>query len=407
MKQHKGYALVTILILLGVCMFGATALMTISILESKISKSQTEGDVAYYAAEAGVNDAIWRLNNNATYKQSMADGTLSVSYSTTDTPATGQGFTTTMTTPAQGAGYALISVVGTSNNGTFTSTRQVQATVFQGGGSPSFGSNAIFGGDSTNGIAVSNGNSSVTISGGDIFSRGPITVNSASVSMAGQYMQAVGNYTKSGNGTVTSAGTHAANVPVAPATITTPGFDFSPYPSLPTTKCTAALYAAQTQLRCTPAQFQALIGNNSSFSFPNQVVYVDAALSMASWIKNKTITFNGLFIINGTFSITNAASNLVINVNDPGNGKSGIIVKSDITNAAGTWNINGIVYSSGKITFSSSQAATIDGALVAGGAISLNTSLSLNISFNAGRGTAVLGGSSPTAVNVAHWEEEY
>lgn len=409
MKRYlpkRGYALATILILLGVCMFGAAALVTISVLESKISKSQTESTVAYYVAEAGVHDALWRLNNDSTYKAAMTAGTLNVTYSTTDKPASGQSFTVHITTPAQGAGYALIDVTGTSNNGTFTSTRRIQASAFQGGSDPSIGDNALFAGGSQ-GLTLTNGSSSLVVTNGDFYSRADITINQATLNVGSNKIEAVGTYSENSANVTAGGGIFAANRPPAPGDIPTPGYDFAQYSSLPTNKCTTGQYASQTQLRCTPAQFQSLIGNNATFSFPNQVVYVSGSLTMNSWIKNKTLNFNGLFVVNGGLSVTGAASGLNVNVTDPGNGKCGVVMSGAMTNSSGNWNIQGVLYSAGDLTLTNSRNITVDGAMVTGGKLSINTGLQLTLNFNATRASGVLGGTTPTTVEVSHWEEEY
>lgn len=59
MRRQPGYALATILILLGVAMFSGAAIVTVSTLESKISASQKEGLDAYYVAEAGIESSLW------------------------------------------------------------------------------------------------------------------------------------------------------------------------------------------------------------------------------------------------------------------------------------------------------------------------------------------------------------
>jgi hypothetical protein len=405
-NPKRGYALATILILLGVCMFGAAALVTISVLESKISRSQTESTVAYYVAEAGVHDAVWRLNNDSTYKAAMSAGTLNATYTATNKPATGESFTVTLTTPAEGAGYALIDVTGTSNNGTFTSSRRIQVSAFQGGSTPSIGDNALFAGGSQ-GLSLTNGSSSLVVTNGDFYSRGGITINQATLNVGPNKIEAVGTYVANSANVTAGGGIFASNRPPAPGDIPTPGFDFAQYNSLPTTKCTSALYASQTQLRCTPAQFQTLIGNNTTFSFPNQVVYVSGALTMNSWAKNKTLNFNGLFVVNGGFSITGAASNLAVNVTDPGTGKSGVVASGAINNASGNWNIQGVLYTAGSLTLTNSRNVTVDGAMVAGGKLDINTGLQLNLNFNPTRASGVLGSSNPTTVEVSHWEEEY
>ncbi|HSI20603.1 MAG TPA: hypothetical protein VLA04_02770 [Verrucomicrobiae bacterium] len=406
-KPQKGYALATILILLGVCMFGAAALVTISILESKISRSHVEGTVAYYVAEAGVTDAVWRLNNDTAYTNALAAGTLNVTYAAADTPATGQGFTVTMVTSAEGAGYATITVTGTADNGTFTAQRKIETSVFRGStppGSP-IGDNVFFGGGS---LAITNGGSDVLVTNGDLYMLGNISIHQATVNAAGRTINAEGSYSASG-ATVTSAGIYASNYPPAPSEgLSVPGYDFTQYTSLATNKCTAALYAAETQLRCTPAQFESLIGADDDFSFPNPVVYIDGSLSFTNWARDKTITTNGLFVVNGNLSSNNAASNFQFVVNDPGTGRAGIIVKSNVNNGSGTWTVNGVMYASGSVSFTNNQTVTIDGAVVAGGSVNINTGLSLNLAYNETRIISVLGGiTNPSAVRVLHWEEEY
>jgi hypothetical protein len=403
LQPQRGYALATILILLGVCMFGAAALVTISILESRISRSQQEGTVAYYVAEAGVNDAMWRLNNTTTYQAALSAGTLNASYAVSNQPATGQSFTVTLTTPAEGAGYAFIDVIGSSNNGTFTAQRRVQVTVFQGmGGTPVTGDNAFLAGGSA---TVTNGSSALNILNGDFYARGAVVINQATVNGAGRFIETLSTYS-SNSSSVTVAGIHASNYPPPPTSIAIPGYNFAQYNSLPTNRCTAGQYAAQVQLRCTPTQLRNLIGSNSSFTFNNAVVYVDSSLTMNSWARNKSITFNGLLVVNGDLSVTGAASNLALTFNNPGSNVSGLAVAGNINNSSATWVVNGVYYASGTATFTNSNAITVNGAVIVAGGVSINTGVSFTLNYVSSVITGVLGG-TPTAVQVQHWEEEY
>lgn len=311
-RPRRGYALATILILLAVCMFGAAALVTISILESKISRSELEGTIAYYAAEAGIKDAVWRLNNVSTYNTPLNAGTLNATYSVTDKPAVGQGFTVTLLSLAQSNNAAQVDVIGTSNNGNFTATRHIRVTVFQGDPTPSFGAFAFLAGGAT---TVTNGSSALLVNNGDFYSRSNITINSATFNAGTYTINAMGNYTAN-NSTVTSGGIFAANRPPAPSAVAVPGYNFAQYSGLPTNRCTAGQYNGQAQLRCSPAQFQALIGSSNNFTFNNSVVYIDAATTFNSWVRNKTITFNGLLVINGNFTVNSAATNFAINTVD-------------------------------------------------------------------------------------------
>jgi hypothetical protein len=402
MRPRKGYALATILVLLGVCMFGAAALITISILESRISRSQIEGTVAYYVAEAGVNDAVWRLNTDINLRNALAAGTLNSTYSFSDRPAAGQGFSVVITTADQGAGYASIEVTGAVDNGNFVARRKIRASVFLGAETPAIGGNSLFGGGN---LSVTNGGSSFTFVSGDLYSRGKIVINQANIQGPNGTINAVDSYSAQGS-TVNVAGIYASNYPPAPIDVQVPGYNFAQYLSLPTDRCTAALYAAQQQLRCTPSQFQALLGSESSFTFNNAVVFIDGGLQFNAWAKDKQITFNGLLVVRGDLSMNDAAKNLVINITNPGNDLCGIVVAGNINNSMGTWNVQGVYYASGSASFTNPNGITINGAIIAGGNININTGLYLDLSFNSGPIIQVIGG-QPNPVRVLHWEEEY
>jgi Tfp pilus assembly protein PilX len=404
LRPRKGYALATILILLGICMFGAAALVTISILESRISRSQLEGTVAYYVAEAGVSDAVWRLNNNSTLRNALIAGTLATNYSVTDQPQAGQSFTVTLATGPQGAGYGTVEVVGTVNNGSFIAQRRIQASVFIGDGSaPVTGGNVIYGASD---ISITNGNGAVTLKTGNLYARRHIIINQASVDGPGRTINALGNYS-SNSSTVNVAGIYAANYPPAPTdNVVAPGYNFSQYSGLPTNQCTAANFASQTQLRCTPTQLRNLIGSATNFTFNNQVVFVDSGLTFNSWARDKNLTFNGLLVVNGDVEVTGSADNFTLTINNPGNDQSGIVAAGNITNSNGMWNIDGIYYASGNMWFNNPGTISISGAVIAAGNISMNTGVAIDLSFNGGPVAGVIGG-TPTAVRVLHWEEQY
>lgn len=69
MKQ-KGTVLVIGFIIMGVLMVLAVYFLGFTITESRISRTQTIGTQAYYLAEAGINEAIWKLK----YDTTTADG---------------------------------------------------------------------------------------------------------------------------------------------------------------------------------------------------------------------------------------------------------------------------------------------------------------------------------------------
>ncbi len=67
MNQKKNGAIVVIALLsLGILLVLGTYFLSFNITESKIVKSQETGSSAYYIAEAGINEVIWKLKNDDT-----------------------------------------------------------------------------------------------------------------------------------------------------------------------------------------------------------------------------------------------------------------------------------------------------------------------------------------------------
>lgn len=396
--KRPAYALATILILLGVAMFGAGAIVTISRLESKISRSSQEASTAYYVAEAGVQDAMWRLNNDVTYSGPLADGTLNASYTATNFPATGQNFTVTMVTDSSlGAGYGTIDVVGTSNNGDFTASRHVQTEVFKGSNGVTTNGNAFF---SAGKITLTNVTGTLQLNGGGIYSSNNIALSNAKLNTTNSYdINAVGTYTTSSS-TVTTRAIHSTNNnPPAATLVPTPSFNFTDY-------STSSGYT----VKYTPAQFQNLFCNACAATVNlSGVVYVSGAVSMPNSAKNKTLNMNGMLVIAGNFTVPSSVTTFTVNVTDPGTGKSGIFVSGATSISVGNWTINGVMYTAGNTTFAlgSSQGLTINGALISGGTTTINASIGTSITYNDTRVSATVGNGPATALELQHWEEEY
>ena len=398
--KPKGYALATVLILMGVMLFGVGAIITVSTLESKISRSHQEGARAYYVAEAGIVDALWRLNNTANYKAALKAGTFNstFNYTATNTPATNQRFSVSFASTA--ANYATVTVLGYSNNGSFEAQRKISTDVFVGPAPGPTEGNAIMSGGT---LDIDNGSASVVISGGDVYATGKqstgvgINIDKATVNIGSKDFNSPRSYVVNG-GTVTNGTIHASNFPVAADEITIPGIDFSYYSS----HCGSYCY--------TSSSFQNRIANaSSSVSFPGPITYVSGDVNLGnSWAKNKTINITGMLVINGSLTTSGSTKGLVINVTQPsGGGGSGVFLRSNMNNGGGTWNVNGVLYASGTMTFTKTEAVSIQGALIAGDTVTLNTGLQFNLTYQSGRVTPVFGAGEPAPVEVKHWEEEY
>ncbi len=389
-SHRPAYALATILILMGVVLFGAGALVTISTIERKIAYSQQEGITAYMVAEAAHSEALWRLNTTPAYSSALLAGTLNIQFTATDSPLSGQGYTVRMVSTS--AGNATIDVDSTVDNGNFIARRALRSQVFSGPVSSPISDKVIYSGAD---IGFNNGSSNIITSNGNIYARTTINLNNTNIQAGTGFIQAVGNYSAN-NSTVNSAGIRSANNPPAPADIPAPSVDFSGYQT-----SANSTYATGT------AFINAIANGGSTVNFPGPITYVNGNVAFGNSVRNKTVNITGLLVVNGTVTTNSSVSGLRINFTDPGNAKAGLLAANNITFNSGTFNIAGVIYSAGTIRFISAPSVTLNGGVVAGSSIQVNPGSVFNLTGNSTRMSTMFGGGTPSAVQVQHWEEEY
>ena len=393
--RRPGYALATVLVLLGVAMFGIGALVSVSALESKISRSQQESVSAYYVADAGLADAMWRLNNDQTLLAALRAGTLNNTYTAVNAPQTGQGFTVTMTTDAGGAGYGLISVDAMSNNGSFVSQRQVQSHVFS-ASAPAPGLNtgniSVLSGGA---MDINNGAGTVQLNNSDLYSRSTLDLSQAKVNLGTGKIKALGNYTGTG-GTITSGGISAANMPPAPASVLVPSYDF-----------TTALNSCNATYNGLDLFLMSIF--TPTITLPGPVTCVTGDLSLLGGLPFGLTNLNvtGILVVNGNFGL-NTVGNGSVNVvfTDPGTGVSGLAVKGATSISGGTWTMDGVMYTGGSETIAGTPSVTIRGGLFTGSSMVINPGTTFNVTLNTTRIANTLSTAAQPPSNVVrtnHW----
>ncbi len=389
-QKRRGYALATILILLGVALFGASAMVTISTIERKIAYSQQEGITAYMVAEAAHSEALWRLNTTPAYSAALLAGTLNIQFTATDSPLAGQGYTVRMVSTS--AGNATIDVNSTVNNGNFTARRVISSQVFSGPVSSPLSDKVLYSGTS---IGFNNGSSNIITNNGNIYARTTINLNNTNIQAGTGFIQALGNYSAN-NSTVSSAGIQSANNPPPPADVPAPSVDFSGYQS-----------TANTTYNSGNSFINAIANGGSTVNFNGPITYVNGNVTFGNSTRNKTVNITGLLVINGTVTTNGSVSGLRVNFTDPGNSKSGLLAANNVTFNSGTFNVQGVIYSAGTLRFISAPSITVNGGVVAGSSIQVNPGATFNLTGDPTRMTTMFGGGAPSAVQVQHWEEEY
>ena len=74
--QEKGVILVITFLILGVLLTLGSYFLTFALIESRISQSQVIATQTYYLAEAGINEAIWKIKNDPTWMANFGNAYL-------------------------------------------------------------------------------------------------------------------------------------------------------------------------------------------------------------------------------------------------------------------------------------------------------------------------------------------
>lgn len=230
--KQKGTVLVIAFLIMGVLMILGIYFLSFALTESRIAKSQTVGTQTYYLAEAGINEALWKLKYDETeedgdvpwatcFVTSTASCGNCTSWSATFTRNTNllvPNSTTTVTIQNSECARGRITATSTiALPGGRSAQRVVETTVFKSLASPTDGA-AIFSGGSSENIDI---DFSKIKAYGDLFSNHNLNIkwwstvevydNATTVEAEGRIL-AVGNYNKSAGSTVSSTAICAKNI---------------------------------------------------------------------------------------------------------------------------------------------------------------------------------------------------
>ena len=166
-------------------------LLSFALTEDKIAHSQAWGAKTYYLAEAGIQEMVWKLKNDASYKNSFETNPVWTAGFTRSNPfGSDSGSYTTSITNTNLAHGNIISTGSININGQ-TSQRIIKTYVYRALGQSGLGLSASY---ADGNIDISS--SKVNYNGGNAHSNGVFNINGASnVNVQGN-LEAVGNYKK-------------------------------------------------------------------------------------------------------------------------------------------------------------------------------------------------------------------
>ncbi|KKQ61328.1 MAG: hypothetical protein US81_C0007G0008 [Parcubacteria group bacterium GW2011_GWE2_38_18] len=396
--NQKGVALILSMITMSLILFLMMYFLNFTATETKISKSQTFSTKTYYLAEAGINEMIWKIKNDANYKNDFeSNPNWETSFTRTNPFGVNSGsYEVSIKNTSQAHGE-IISKASFIVNGNKTSQRIIKTSIYKAMGQSGIGNNA---GYSDGNIEITN--STVNYQGGAHSNNVFNIKNNSTVNIAGN-LQAVGNFLTSGAiSTINiSSSTYASNFPLGPATpIDMPAIDFNSASSTSFKNLAVNVYTAN--------QFEGLLEDNENLILNQGITYVVGNTEIS---KAESLTIPGALVVEGDLAIDDDSVN--INVTHVPGQPSGLLAtnKIDFDGEVGNVSIEGIIYAANLVNIKNIDNGGIFN--VTGGIVGRKLTIegvarTVNIIHDNQILIDVLKATefSPVIL-VDHWEEEY
>lgn len=392
-KQYKGFALLAVVTVLGVLLLLTGYFMEQSIGEIKISKSEVMVNKSYYLSEAGANEAVYKLKNDATWKANFLNGTLNNTTSTRNNVFDANGSYTIAATSIS-PGTADVVVTATYTMGAKQSKRVIKTRLSRATGSGINWHQSVYSGGGGGNNGYLNVERNCTVTDGTLHANQNFKVKGATLNIYNGVVSSSDNIIENSGGKIML---HNSTRNDDAEEINMPSLDIDSA-SLTSLKNRANQVYTSTQFRDLPS---GTILNGITFVTGNAV-----------W-TDKNLTINGMLVSSGDINIT-LNNSKTLTINSSANG-SGLFTKTTVnltieTNSSVT--INGLIYASYSQNYSISNANFT----LTGGTISYRTTFSgsggiCSVTYNENLTSQpfdpVLNGSESPIIQVNHWEEAY
>jgi hypothetical protein len=401
-KQQKGFLLVSSIIILSGMMLIMNFYLNGIIQNVKFSQILNASPQTYYLAESGVQEAMWKIQNDPLWKNNFETdpnwkGTL------TRNNALVPGGSWSVTVENQGLAQALITATSTiAVSGTQTQ-RVVKASVYKAFNADPLISVAAFAEKNLTGLG-----SVVNLSGGDFFTNKDIDLKLFSSWTTDKKARAVNKINVAFFSELNAdEGKYDKTNPPIPEQILMPAIDFDS--SDPNS------YKSRADYVFTSDQFKKLMDDYPVLELEG-IIYVTGNVFIK---KGSTVIINGVLLTDNSLSIGNGFSvewePAVLIINNTGTGNpSGVLSKKNIT--IGGFNsdvvINGLAYAGSNFTIkdgiTQNVTVNIDGAVIAN---EIDVQISWQpvvITLNQNYVSQALG--TPLFSQILfinHWEEKY
>lgn len=402
-KNKKGVALLLTVLMISLVLFLAIYFLSFVITEKKISKSQAWGAKTYYLAEAGVQEMVWRLKNNSTYKNNFeTDANWTETFTRNDPFGSGSGSYSVTITNSSLAHGEIVSTGSINIGGSQETQRVIKTSVYRAMGSTlSLEDNC---GYADGNIDISF--SLVNFYNGSAHSNNNFIINGVSTANIDTDLNVVNTYNKSWMSNVNVGGD--INNPTAE--ISMPAVDFDSADSESLKNKADVIY--------TESEFEDLLDANQNLTLNDPITYVEGDVDIYG---DFDITINGLLVIERDFEVgrkycwsgLSRCGRTSLAVNHTEGEPSGILAKRKIYFKLWTGNmdINGVVYANDQLDILSFPLGfnfDANGGLVSRKLTITSVWSPINITRNEEIMVSTIGDTEfSQVITVEHWEEEY
>ncbi len=405
-QGEKGFALVITFIVLLLLLLLGTFFIGFEITEFKIAVSQKGGTRAFFLAESGIEEAIYKVKNNSTYQNKFEQGTLDASSGTfSRNPVFSEEESYTVGIISIAPGEAEVTSYGYFETGKGTSSRKVKVKIIKGLNTNPNWDKAVY---ASNDIDLFATNIDII---GNIYAKRDIDIwGFSDIDVTGNadaYNKIDESFFSTFN--VTGEKHDSESYPPQPDEIEMPQIDFdSDNPN------SFLSQAEENETVYTKNEFKNLLKNNSPVTLDG-IVYVKGEVDIK---KNQSLTINGMLVADGDIKVGMTSlfpifGDSFLTINTPADsGPSGILTKGKIKIGihAKDTNISGLAYACDEFRlFNFSSNMNLTGGIIAREVNILTAWQTPNIIFDEDRINTILiqeASESPT-IEVDHWEEEY
>ena len=399
-QSKKGFLLIASLFVLSTMIIIVSFYLSAVLQEIRISNIVDASSQAYYLAEAGIQEAFWKLQNDSAYKSSFENSSdWSATFTRNDSIVPNGSYTVTIQNMAQA--HALITATSTISVRDAQSQRVLKADAFKALNESPVDDVALFSNENISSIG-----SKIQVIGGGLFTNNNLDLKFFSDWEVEQDASAVENIQVGVSSSLNALSEHDKNSPPIPSEIQTPQIDFDSDDMTSLKSRADSIYTKQ--------EFMNLLEDFPVIELDG-IIYVTGDVSIK---KGHSLTVNGTLVADGSISVANGFSNeespANLYVYKQEGIASGVISKKNITFGGFNANIyiEGLVYSGGSLRIQDgifqNVSVAIEGGLIAQDINALVSWNPITITLNQANINEALGTALFSQVLfINHWEEEY